>query len=92
MPHTKSAVKHLRTDEKRRVCHKSKRGELKTLEKKFREAIKGSDKTGLQKLFSLVCSRIDKAAKDRTIHKNKADRKKSQLAALGAKALKEVKA
>ena len=71
MPKTyvrKSAVKTQRNSEKARIKNKSHRNALATLEKTFRAAA-ASD---------------DKAVKVGVIHQNKANRKKSRLAALAA--------
>jgi len=74
MPIIKSAVKKVRKDKKKTVKNqKITRAYQKTLEK-----IK---KTGpVKKLLSLFYSQVDRAAKAKTIHKNKAKRLKSQAA------------
>ncbi len=85
MPKTKvrkSAVKTQRNSEKARIRHKSRRNALSTTEKKFRAAAEGSDKDLAVSLFNEQCSALDKAVKTGTIHKNKANRKKSRLSAL----------
>lgn len=86
----KSAVKTQRNSEKARIRHKSRRNALSTLEKKFRTAATGDDSNVTRELFNEQCSALDKAVKVGTIHKNKANRKKSRLAALLVK--KEVAA
>ena len=53
-------------------------------EKKFRAAAATEDKAAAQKLFQEQCSALDKAVKVGVIHQNKANRKKSRLAALAA--------
>ncbi len=85
MPKTdirKSAVKTQRNSEKARIKNKSARNALATLEKSFRAAAAGEDKALTAELFRKECSALDKAVKVGTIHSNKADRKKSRLAAL----------
>ena len=77
-----SAVKTHRKSEEARVAHKSRRNALATTEKKFRAAAAGDDKTKAQELFNAQCSALDKAVKLGTIHKNKANRKKSRLASV----------
>ena len=78
-----SAVKTHRKSEEARVAHKSRRNALATTEKKFRAAAAaGEDKTKAQELFNAQCSALDKAVKLGTIHKNKANRKKSRLASV----------
>jgi len=90
MPKTyvrKSAVKTQRNSEKARVKNKSRRNMLSTMEKKFR-ATAAEDKSAAVELFQDQCSALDKAAKVGVIHKNKANRKKSRLAALVKKEAK----
>lgn len=85
MPKTdirKSAVKTQRNSEKARIKNKSKRNELATLEKSFRAAAAGEDKALTEELFRKECSVLDKAVKVGIIHENKANRKKSRLAAV----------
>lgn len=83
MPKTdirKSAVKTHRKSEEARIKNKAKRNSLATGEKKVRAAAAGDDKTAAQELFRKQCSALDKAAKVGIIPKNRANRKKSQLA------------
>lgn len=76
---TKSAAKRVLTSEKARVRHKSRNSALKTAEKKLRkEAPKTGEKA--KEMYSKISGMLDKAVKSGTIHKNKANRKKSRLA------------
>ena len=80
MPKTdvrQSAVKTHRKSEEARVKNKSRRNALATTEKKFRAAAATEDKAAALDLY--------KAVKVGTIHKNKANRKKSRLSAVLAK-------
>lgn len=77
-----SAVKTHRKSEEARVKNKSRRNSLATTEKKFRAVAAGEDHTAAQELFQEQSAALDKAAKHGTIHKNKASRKKSRLAAV----------
>ena len=72
MPIIKSAIKKLRKDRKRTILNKKKKDNLKTLIKKAR-----LDNT--KENLSAVFSALDKAAKVKLIHKNKASRLKSRL-------------
>jgi len=96
MPVTKSAKKALRKDRRRTVINK--------LRKKItKEAIRAFKKTLSEKDFKKAVSLIDRLAKNKVIHKNKAARLKSRLAKLlatkegkkpqksPAKAIKKVK-
>lgn len=82
MAKTKSAEKHIKTDEKSRVRHKTKRNELKALERKIISLAEKKDMEGLKKVLSSIFSKLDKAVKSGTLHKNSVARKKSRLAKL----------
>lgn len=88
MAHSKSALKHVITDDKRRIRHKAKRSMIATTEKKFRAAVTSGDKAVIAELCAAVCSQLDKAAKTGSIHANKASRKKGQLMAIANQATK----
>jgi len=75
MPVTKSAKRALRKDRKRTAINK--------LRKKItKKAIKAFKKTLSEKDFQKAVSLIDRLAKNKVIHKNKAARLKSRLAKL----------
>ena len=85
MPHTKSAKKRLRQNEKRRLHNRSIKKAIKTQIKRFLAAKDGPVEE-LRKEYNLTAKKLDKAAAKRVIHPNLAARKKSQLArALHAK-------
>jgi len=75
MPITKSAIKKLRQDKKKTQLRKTKLDQLKRIIKLVKKTKKSTD---LVKAVSL----IDKAVKNKLIHKNKAARLKSSLAKL----------
>ncbi len=81
MPHTKSAKKHQRKSEKRRLHNRSVKKAIKTQVKRFQEAA-GGPIEGLREQYNLAAKKLDKAAAKRIIHPNLAARKKSQLARL----------
>ena len=89
MAHTKSAEKRWRTSEKARIKHKGCRRSLSSVEKKLRDFAASPEGKDLKKISSEICSMLDKAVKAGSIHRNKADRKKSQLAKLAAAAAKK---
>lgn len=89
MPHTKSALKSVKTNELARIKHKASRRSISTAEKKYRETVISADPKDSKKVYSEISSLLDKAVKGGTIHKNKANRKKSQLAKLVAAAAKK---
>ena len=82
MPHTKSAKKRLRQNEKRRLRNRSTKSAIKTQIKKVLAAAKGGTAEGLRTQLNLAAKKLDKAAAKRIIHPNLAARKKSQLARL----------
>jgi small subunit ribosomal protein S20 len=82
MPHTRSAKKQLRKDEKRRLRNRSCLKALKTQLKKVLAASTSGSLDELRKEFTLATKKLDKAAAKRVIHPNMAARKKAQLARL----------
>ncbi|HBC86320.1 MAG TPA: 30S ribosomal protein S20 [Lentisphaeria bacterium] len=87
--HTKSAAKRLKTSEAARIKHKSIRRSFGTAEKQYRAALSSTEQKDVKKLYSALASMLDKAVKYGSLHRNKADRKKSQLAKLLAAKLKK---
>ena len=79
MPHTKSAKKRLRQNEKRRLANKAKKSVMKTYIKKVLNAVKENNLEDAKKFLPIAMKKIDKAAKTNVIHKNNAARKKSRI-------------
>lgn len=77
MPHTPSAEKSLRQDEKRRLRNKAAKKAIKIQIKSFVASLSGGDAAAE---FKAAVRKLDKAAAKRVIHPNAAARKKSQLA------------
>jgi small subunit ribosomal protein S20 len=75
MPVTKSVLKNVRQNEKRRAVNKARKTRLKTTLAKF-NAASADDK---KKLYPGVQAMIDKTAREGIIHRNKASRLKSKL-------------
>jgi len=83
MPVTKSAKKALRTAERRHEENLIQRDTYKKAVKAVRKAaLTGTG--SIAELFSKAQSTLDRAAKNNTIHKNKAARLKSRLAKAAA--------
>ena len=80
MPHTKSAKKPLRQDQKRRVRNRAVKKALKAEIKKFLRPLKAGTADAAKTEFVACVKKLDKAAARRVIHPNAAARKKSQLA------------
>lgn len=77
MANTRSAAKHVRADERKRIRNLKVRSKVKTLIKKAERSI-GSD-TETVEAIRLACAELDKAASKGVIHKNNAARRKSRL-------------
>jgi len=77
LANTKSAIKRVRSSERRRVRNRIVRSSTRTLVKKARTALSGggSDEEAIQKALSV----LDRAASKGIIHKNNAARRKSRL-------------
>jgi small subunit ribosomal protein S20 len=82
MPHTRSAKKQLRKNQKRRQRNRSTLKAVKTQLKKVAATSAGGTLEELRQQYDLAAKRLDKAAAKRVIHPNLAARKKSQLARL----------
>jgi small subunit ribosomal protein S20 len=80
MPHTRSAKKSLRRDEKRRLRNRAVKKGIKTEIKKFLGVVKTGSADELREELKVATKKLDKAAARRVIHRNLAARKKSQLA------------
>ena len=73
-------MKHMRSDEKKRIRNARVKSALKTLARKYELLVEKGDKEGAAKLFPSVASAMDKAAKKKIIPENRASRQKSRLA------------
>jgi small subunit ribosomal protein S20 len=82
MPHTRSAKKRLRQNEKRRMRNRAAIKTIKTQIKKVQALAQGEDLEALRTEFRMAVKKLDKAASRRIVHPNMAARKKSQLARL----------
>ena len=79
MPKSRTVLKRQRQTEIRRVRNKAGRSELRTLERKVREA---GDPQAAQAAVRSLQKALDQAAAKGILHPNKAARKKSRLAKL----------
>jgi small subunit ribosomal protein S20 len=92
MANTKSAIKRIRVAERNRLRNKAYKSAVKTLTKRYHEALEAdasapSEESSklVQERMSAAVSKIDKAVKRGVLHKNAGARRKSRL----AKALKK---
>ena len=81
MPHSTSAKKRMRQYGKRRKYNRSYRKAIKEQVKEFATAVKTGSPEQVQAEFVKAVKKLDKAAARNVIHRNKAARVKSQLAA-----------
>lgn len=81
MPHTTSAKKRLRQNQKRRQHNRAVKSALKTQIKRVEAAAAGPPEQ-LRAEYNKAAKELDKAAAKRIVHPNLAARKKSQLARL----------
>ena len=80
MPNIKSAEKRVQIGKVRNARNKADRSELKTVLKKFDAAVAEGSRDKAESAYKVAVKAVDKAAGKGLIHKNKANRTKSQLA------------
>jgi len=80
MPHTTSAEKRLRQTEKRRALNRATTKSIKLQVRAVRDAATAGDNGKAKTELVTAFKRLDKAAANGRIHKNKAARLKSRLA------------
>ncbi len=85
MPNIKSAKKRVRVIETKTLRNKMIKSDLKTAIKKAETAAANSDEN-LNEVVKTAIKKVDMACSKGVMHKNKAARKKSQLAKLANKA------
>ena len=79
MANIKSAMKRIRTSEKRRVRNAAVRSAVRGSVKSARAAIEGGQAAQARKTLQRTIQTLDKAVTKGVIHKNTAARKKSRL-------------
>jgi small subunit ribosomal protein S20 len=80
MPHTESASKRLRQNEKRRLANKARSTELKTISKRIERALTDGLVDQAETLYKSYSKRLDQAASVNTLHRNAAARHKGRTA------------
>jgi small subunit ribosomal protein S20 len=88
MPNIRSSKKDIRRTKTRTLRNKASRSKVKTFRKRVLEALEKGDAKAAQEAYNKFASAADKASKGNAIHKNKASRLKSRVAARIAKGLK----
>ena len=81
MANTAGARKRARQSEVRRQHNSAQRSTLRTAIKNVQKAILAGDKAAAAKIYTESVSVVDRIADKKIIHKNKAARHKSRLAA-----------
>lgn len=85
MPNIKSAKKRVLVTQKKTLINQMHKTALKTAIKKFEAAVESNDTANVKALFNEAVKKLDQGVSHGIIHKNKAARKKSQLAVKLAK-------
>lgn len=80
MPNTRSAAKRVRSSQARRLYNRSIKSRVRTLVKKFEQAVQSGEKELAVERYRAAASALDKAAAKGVVHKNLAARKKSRMA------------
>ncbi|MFD2671593.1 30S ribosomal protein S20 [Marinicrinis sediminis] len=79
MPNIKSAIKRVKSSEKRRLHNASLKSSLRTSLKAVDTAIASNDAETAKSALVAAVKKLDKAASKGLIHKNEANRRKSRL-------------
>ncbi len=80
MANIKSSAKRARQTKVRTARNRSTTQALKTISKKATAAVVAKDKTAAAEQARVLSSKLDRAVKKGTIHRNTANRRKSRLA------------
>ena len=80
MPNIKSSSKRVLLSQKAAAKNRSSKSLIKTNMKKFDNAVDSGDREALEDAHRTAVKTIDRAATKGLIHKNKAARRKSQMA------------
>ncbi|HOX04868.1 MAG TPA: 30S ribosomal protein S20 [Planctomycetota bacterium] len=80
MPHTNSAMKRVRQNQRRNATNRAARTQLHTVLKKARAAIAAAPKdAATEKVLRTAFGVLDRSARKGLIKKNEADRRKARL-------------
>jgi small subunit ribosomal protein S20 len=85
MPNTKSAIKAMRQNVKRRATNLEVLAKIKKAEKAVRKNVTSGNMDEAKKALQQAFASLDKAAKKNVIHPNNASRNKSRLSKLVSK-------
>jgi len=76
---SKSVFKNMRQTERRTLVNRANRTRVRTAIRQFRTSLAGTDAAKSAELLPQVFSEIDRAVKNRSLHRNTANRYKSRL-------------
>jgi small subunit ribosomal protein S20 len=79
MPNIKSAIKRVKTNNKKREHNAAQKSALRTAIKTFESLVEKKEVEAAQQALTVVMKKLDKAAARGLIHKNAASRQKSRL-------------
>lgn len=79
MANTRSAIKRVRSNQRKRVYNKITRTSVRTQMRTANEALEGTDAAAARQAAMLAVSALDKAANKGVVHKRNAARRKSRL-------------
>lgn len=79
MANTKSAIKRIRSSERKRKINQVHRSRARTFVKKTHRLIEAGDLEAAETMARQAASTLDKAAQKGIIHKNNAARRKARL-------------
>lgn len=85
MPNIKSAMKRMRTSEKRRIANQAEKSRLRNARRSFRDAVSEGNLKNAETAYRTYASLLDKSAKHGIIQANTASRYKSRATAQIAK-------
>lgn len=88
MANLKSAIKRVRTNDKKRNQNHSFKSDMRSQIKKVESFIEANDAENAQKAYQLATKKIDKTIQKGIIHRNNGNRQKARL----TKKLNELKA
>jgi small subunit ribosomal protein S20 len=80
MPNIKSAIKRVKTNDKKRAHNAAQKSALRTAIKTFENLVDQKDVDAAKNALLTATQKLDKAAAKGLIHKNAASRQKSRLA------------
>ncbi len=79
MANIKSAKKRILVNQTKALQNQMVKSQLKTVIKKFNNAVESGDKTAASELYRLAVKKVDQAVAHGILHKNNAAHKKSEF-------------